>query len=565
MTLSILLAACGTPPPQSGTTQGVSDDAAMQTLEADPTLNPPMEDIPIEERDRGDHLVISLDSDPPLLNPFLDAGDANTSYICGHIIETLVDLDYDTLELKPLLATSWEVSDDHLSYTYHLDKRATFSDGHPVTAEDVRFSWEVINNPENDTASIRSYLQDITAVNILDDHTIQFIVSKPYFRHLSSIGSIGVLPKHLYGNDAFNTHPLNRAPVGSGPYVFERWDTGQRIVLTRNENYWGPKQPIEKRIWRVITDDNAALQALISGETDYYRMKPDAWHRNASTPEFKEKFNRFTPDAPIPGYLGSYNYIGWNIRKPQFADKRVRQALCMLFDRQLIIDTVWGGLGRRITSGIYFRAPEYNDSIEPWPFDPEAAAALLDEAGWIDSDQDGVRDKDGLKLEFELGYASGNPEYDRLGTVYQEELKRVGVTLILAPIEWASFIQQLQNRSFDACMPAWLMTPEPDPYQLWHSSQAENGSNYPGFINAESDQLIEDGRLQFDQAERVKLYHRQQEILHEEQPYLFLYSRPGLIAVSNRFRGVILHTGGLNPMNWWVPKELQKYPATGSN
>lgn len=562
--LPLFFAACSAPPASTNSLETTNDDA-LQTLEADPTLNPVMEDIPIEDRDMGGHFITSLDTEPPLLNPILDAGDANTQYICGQIIETLLDLDYDTLEMIELLASSWEVSDDHLSYTFHLNPKATFSDGHPVTAEDVKFSWEIIIKPENDTASIRNYLQDIENVNIIDEHTIQFIMRKPYFRHLMSLGGISVFPKHLYGNAPMNTHPLNRAPVGSGPYLFEKWSTGQQIVLTRNENYWGANQPIEKRIWRIITDDNAALQALISGKTDYYRMKPDAWHRNASTPEFKEKFNRFTPDSPVPGYLGKYNYIGWNMRKPQFKDKEVRQALCMLFDRQLILDTVWGGLGRRITSGVYHRAPEYNDKIEPWPFDPEAAAKLLDQAGWIDTDQDGIRDKNGVKLEFELGYGSGAPEYDRLGTVYQEELKRAGINMILAPLEWASFIQQLQDRSFDACMLAWLMTPQPDPYQLWHSSQIDSGSNYPGFVNAESDEIIDKGRLEFDQAKRVILYHRQQEILHEEQPYLFLYSRPGLIAISNRFRGVINRTGGFTPMDWWIPKELQRYPATGSN
>jgi len=247
------------------------------------------------------------------------------------------------------------------------------------------------------------------------------------------------------------------------------------------------------------------------------------------------------------------------MRRPQFQDKRVRQAMCMLFDRDLVIDEVWYGYGTKITSSVYHKMPEYNTDIEPWPFDPERAKQLLEEAGWIDRDGDGVREKDGMKFTFELSYGSGVPEYDQLGAVYQEELRRAGIRVTLNPIEWATFQQRVHERRFDACMLAWLTVPMPDPYQLWHSSQATDGSNYPGFIHPEADRILEQARKEFDHDKRIEMYHRFQEILHEEQPYLFLYARPGLVALDKRFQGVTVHKAGIDPLEWWVPVAMQRY------
>jgi peptide/nickel transport system substrate-binding protein len=552
-----LLNGCGAPPSE--------ESNIASTLKEDPYAkkvypsNIPQEWVPFDERDMGDHLILSMDAEPAHLNTILDTADASSNYIAGFIYETLLNVEPETLEMIPNLAKSWEISDDHLTYTFKLRDDVTFSDGVPLTAHDVKFTHELIDNPENDSASSRNYLQDIENIDVLDDHTIRYTMSKIYFRHLIVLGLNQVFPKHIFENGELNTHPNNRNPIGSGPYVFEKWDTGQRIVLSRNENYWGDKQPIAKRIWKVITNDNSAFLALVGGDTDTYRVKPDKWEREGSSPEFEEKFNKFTPDSPIPGYFSRYNYIGWNSRKPQFEDKRVRQALCMLFDRDLIIDEVWGGLATKITGPMFHKAPEYNQNVTAFPFDPAGAIALLEEAGWVDGDRDGIREKNGVKLEFELGFGANVPEYERLGTVYQEELKRAGINMLLAPLEWATFQERLHKRNFDACMLAWLTPIAQDPYQLWHSTQAANGSNYPGLQIEEVDTILETAREELDAEKRRTKYHRLHEILHEEQPYLFLYARPGLIAFDKRFSGVVEHNAGLDPLDWWVAAKVQKY------
>jgi peptide/nickel transport system substrate-binding protein len=559
LTLTLVLAACSGPPRPADDASSTPADAPDSPATTAASSNTPQEWIPIEQRDMGDWIFMSLDAEPAHLNQLLDTSDAEGANIMSFIFETMLDVDPETLDLIPYIAKSWEISDDKKTYTFHLRDDVHFSDGVPLTAHDIKFTNELINDPKNDTLSIRNYQQDIESVEVIDDYTIKYTMKRVYYRHLLVLGLTEIYPKHIYSGGDFNNHPHNRSPVGSGPYIFEKWDTGQQIVLTRNENYWKAKQPIEKRIWKVITDDNAAFQALERGDTDIYRVKPDDWTRKASRPEFEAKFNKFTPDSPIPGYFSRYNYIAWNTRKPQFEDKRVRQALCMLFDRQLVIDTVWAGLGTVITGPMYHKTLEYNQDITPWPFDPKRAAELLAEAGWADTDRDGILDKDGVKLEFELSYASGVQEYDRLSTVYQEELKRVGINMKINPLEWASFIERIHNRNFDACMLAWLTPIMQDPYQLWHSSQAEEGSNYPGFKNAEADDLLQTARESFERKDRIEKYHRLHEILHEEQPYLFLYARPGLIAFEKRIHGIVEHNAGVDPRDWWVPAAMQKY------
>jgi peptide/nickel transport system substrate-binding protein len=552
-----ILNGCGSPPPvESNISSAPKEDPYAKKVYPS---NISQKWVPFDERDMGDHLILSMDAEPAHLNPILDSGDANSAYLSSFVFETVLVVDPETLEMIPHIAKSWEISDDNLTYTFHLRDDVTFSDGVPLTAHDIKFTHDLIDNPENDTASIRNYLQDIETIEVIDDYTIRYTMSKVYFRHLIVLGLNQVFPKHIYEKGELNTHPNNRNPIGSGPYVFEKWDTGQRIVLSRNENYWGDKQPLEKRIWKIITNDNSAFLALSGGDTDTYRVKPDKWVREAATPEFEEKFNKFTPDSPIPGYFSRYNYIGWNSRKPQFADKRVRNALCMLFDRDLIIETVWEGLATKISGPLFHRAPEYNQDVKPLGFDPEGAIKLLEEAGWVDNDRDGIREKDGVKLEFELGFATGVQEYERLGTVYQEELKRAGINMLLAPLEFATFIERLNNRNFDACMLAWLTPIAQDPYQLWHSTQAEKGSNYPGLKIAEVDEILETAREELDRDARIKKYHRLHEILHEEQPYLFLYARPGLWAFDKRFSGIVEHNSGMDPLDWWVAKSVQKY------
>lgn len=538
--------------------EGVTE-TALGTVEGAPA---PLDTPPVE----GDWIVVHLDAEPATLNPHLEIADAFTQRVVdghgGNIFETLLVRNRDTLEIEPWIAERWEVAEDKLTYTFYLRQDVKFSDGQPVTAHDVLFTFETLRNPDNLTADKRSYLTDFESATVLDDYTIQFKVTKPYFLHLALFteGFLAILPKHIYSNGVFNEHPNNRAPVGSGPYKFARWDTGQQIVLVKRADYWGPKKPwVNELHFKVVTDNNAALQLARRQELDELRLSSEQWVRHATQPAITDYFQKYTLYSPVDGYASSFGWIGWNARKPMFADKRVRKAMTLLLDRETIGKTIYHGLVRTVSGPAFPESPAYDKNITPWPFDPEAAEALLDEAGWTDSNNDGVRDKDGVPFKYEWIFPSGSPEYEQLATVYKEELTAAGIDVTLRPLEWASFLESVNKRSFDACSMAWVSDVESDPYQIWHSTQAESGSNYVGFNVPEADRIIEEARLEFDPEKRGEMYRRFHAIIHEEQPYTFLYNSRRKVIISNRFQGVKPHPLGFDMRDWWVPRDQQKY------
>lgn len=542
---------CSGPKPSS---LPASTSSASTETAAPPEATPTSAPAETEQPASGDWLVARLSAEMPHLNP-LTSTDIYSRYVCDWVFEPLIKYDNQTLEPKAHVAERWEISPDHLVYTFYLRKDVKFTDGKPLTANDVKFTYDKMMDPTTDCAHARNMYLDVQKVEVPDDYTIRFVCNKPYFRHLIVLGLLRIMPKHIYEVGDFNNHPNNRSPIGSGPYVFEKWETGREVTLTRNENYWGKKPHILKRVYKIITDDNAAFQVFESGDLDVMEDIPrEAFMTRMATPDFLQKFNKFQYYSP------RYTYIGWNGAKPWFGDKRVRQAMTMLNDRQLMVDTILHGLGRVISGDQFIDSPEYNQSINPWPFDPEAAKKLLDEAGWKDTDNDGVRDKDGVSFKFELLYGVGRAETEQILTVYQEELKRAGVNMVLRPLEWATFLESVTKGDFDAYTAGWSLPLFPDPYSTWHSSQTmEGGYNRVGFRNAEADKLIEDARVEFDRQKRIALYHRLHEILHDEQAYTFLYTTQELVAADKRFHGIKIYPYGLDSEEWWVPQGLQKY------
>ena len=541
--LAVVLAACGSPAP--------SQPGATPQSAAPPPTAPENPGAPVD----GDWLVMHLPGEPGSLNP-LTTSEVPASMVLASIFESLLESDNETQAVKARVAESWEASPDHLTYTFKLFKNACFSDGTPLTAQDVKFTFDKLMEPATAAPHLRNYFQDIASCEAVDDYTVRYTCKKPYFKHLRMIGSLEILPKHIYSQGEFNQHPNNRSPIGSGPYVFESWNTGTDIVLARNEKYWSAKPHILKRVFKFITNANAACQVLERQEMDYmsFHISPELWVTRASTPEFQAKFNEYKY------YSAFYTYIVWNNRKPQFQDKMVRRALTMLLDRKLILETIYYGLGKQTVSDFFVESPEYDKTIEPWPFDPAQAKQLLDAAGWKDTDGDGVRDKDGVPFRFEIIIRSGSSEDEQVATVFQEELKRAGIAMTIRTLEWATLLERVDTRDFDAVRLGWAAPPvEEDPYQIWHSSQADKGSNYIGFKNEEADHIMEAARLEFDPDKRAEMYHRFDAILHEEQPYTFMFCISELEALDKRFAGVKVYKFGLDSREWWVPADRQRY------
>jgi peptide/nickel transport system substrate-binding protein len=306
----------------------------------------------------------------------------------------------------------------------------------------------------------------------------------------------------------------------------------------------------------VITNEVAELQALRSHDIDFMRPTSEQFSEVSKVQKFLEEFRCLSYWDPTTGY----SYIGWNEERPFFKDRRVRQVLTMLINRDSINEYLLKGLGHVISGPFYIYGHQGDPNIQPWPYDPQKAKQLLDEAGWVDHDGDGICDKDGVPFKFRFMTVSGTPFYERLAKLIKDEMAKVGIELTVDPYEWSVFQERLNTRSFDAVTLAWGGTVEEDPYQIWHSSQIGNrGSNYVGFKNAEADSLIEQARRTMDEDKRNELYPRLHRILHEEQPYTFMFTRPFLQLLDRRFENVKVHKLGLNPLEWYVPRDKQRY------
>lgn len=492
-------------------------------------------------------LVYHLNGEPYTLNPILSTESFGSS-VYSFIFDPLVDRDPETLEYIPKLAKSWEISGDHLQYTFHLRDDVLWHDGVRFTADDVIFSFERIQDPKVDAARYRVYYRDVSKVEKLDDRTVRFTYAYPYFKAFSVLGGLPIIPKHVFENGGdFNKDPFGRAPIGTGPYKFQEWNTGREVILTKNENYWGKKPEIESIDFRIITDSNVALQVLKKGEIDMSELAAIQWVKQTGSKNFEERFNKHKY------YLPNYYYIAWNPDRPFFTDPRVRRAMTMMVDRKKIIEKLYYGLAEIVTGDAYVFGPDYDKNIIPIPYDPAGAVSLIEESGWVDHDGDGIRDKDGVPFKFTF-MTSGSKASERLTNILREELKKIGIEMEITKFEWAVFGKNLNDRAFDATMLGWTGGIEYDPYQVWHSSQVDKGSNFIGFKNAEADKIIEETRREFDPKIRSEMYKKFHQILHDDQPYTFLYMLPSMIAVQKRFTNVNVYKLGVDINEWSVTR-----------
>ncbi len=505
----------------------------------------------------GDWLVRVLDAEPDTLNP-ITATDAYESQINEFIYESLVRRNPKTLEFEPQIAESWESSKDGLSHVFHLRKDVRFHDGHPLTADDIVFSYDRIQDPKVDSPSLKVYFVDVKEFVKLDDYTVKCVYKKPYFRAFEICGaSISVLPKHVFEKGDFNGHPNNRHPIGTGPLRFVRWNTGEVIELEPNPDYYDPARAFRfsKVVFRVITENSVALQVFKEGDIDIAGLSPEQWIRQTGSKRFERRGNKVLYDSR------SYSYIGWNLRRPKFQDKRVRQAMTRLIPREEIAQKLYYGMARVVCSDVFYLTDYYDKSLVCQKHDPQKAKELLAEAGWKDTDGDGVLDKNGEPLAFELASTAGNPVAEAMSTIIKEELAKAGVQMNIRMLDWAAFLKKVQDWDFDACMLGWSLSLDPDPYQLWHSSGADQkgSSNHVGYKNKEVDSIIEEYRESFDKQKRIELLKRFQEILYDEEPYTFLFSQKARVAYNKRIVNLHYYPGGTDVQEWYVPAGEEHY------
>ncbi len=530
----------------------------------------------------GGRLVRAFQADVGNMN-MLITNDAYVSQIWSQVTDSLAERDYNDRgdgEFKPMLAESWTISPDRRKVRVRLRKGILWHDfkdpvtgkewkNREVTAQDVKFYVDVIKNPAVDCAPLRVYYNDLERIDVLNDYEFEVVWSKPYFMMEDMTLSLMPLPRHLYhayegpfdGRRFNDEHARNRMLVGCGPYRFESWEKGKRILLRRFENYYGRSlgimPPLETLAYDIIQHPNTRLQSLLSKDLDMDSLTPDQWVNRTSSPEFGPK--GFLKKYSYPGF--SYFYIGLNLNNPLFQDKRVRQALSHLVNREKIRREIFFGLMDAVSGPFPKQSSAYDPSVQPYSFDPAAARRLLAEAGWKEG-LDGILRKDGRELAFTVVYPNTSVSFQKMLPVIKEDMKKAGVRMDLLGIEWSVLVQRLEKKQFEACLLGWTGTLKPDPYQLWHSSQADQpaSSNHIGFVNPKADELIEKIRQCFDPAERTRLYHEFHRLIHDEAPYLFLFSPSSLVVINDAYRNVRLFPGGIATRPLWLDAQRRSIP-----
>jgi len=399
--------------------------------------------------------------------------------------------------------------------TFTLRKGVRWHDGEAVTSADAAFTYRSILDPKYRSPRASSYWP-VKFVRTPDPHTFEVVYRIPYGECLESWG-MSLIPKHiLEGKDPqWWADEYNIAPVGTGPFRFEEWKRNEYVRLKANPDYFRGSPNLPAVVFRVLPDPFVNQAAFEARGFDTYTLATYQVERYKSQPQRFHVFQRWG--------LG-YVHIGWNLRKPMFADRRVRIALAHAIDVDRIVNSVYLG-NARPSNGTFPQQMWYaNKNLQPYAYDPDRARAMLAEAGWSDSDGDGWLDKDGKPFEFNLITNNGNTNRQLIQQLVQDDLKKVGIKVDTDLYEWAVFIgNYINTRQFDACILGWYLGYSHDLFQLWHSSQAEPpGLNQCGYVNPEVDRLLIEIRTTFNRDRIAKLCARLQKIIYRDQPYMFL-------------------------------------------
>ena len=520
----------------------------------------------------GDWLVrafgVGLETITPLVSH-----DAYSADVQGYVLETLIARNPDTLEWQGLIARSWEISEDGLTITFRLRDGVTFSDGKPLTADDVAFTFAFIMNETIAAPRHRAYLEKIASVEALAPLEVRFQYREPYFNALALAGGLEVMPRHFYEPYLEDPAAFNESKgllLGSGPYRLadpKAWTPDLGLIeLERNPRYWGPVSPsFERILWNVIENDSARLTTFRNRDIDAYGARPREYRGLQDDEALRAQSRNFEFMNAVAGY----SYIGWNQRRngeaTRFADRRVRQAMTWLTDRERIIDEIMLGYAEPAVSPFSPRSRQHDPAIEPRAFDPEKARALLAEAGYRDRDGDGVlEDEGGEPFRFELVYFQENEDTERMVLFLKDLYARAGVHLAPVPAEWPVMLDLLSERNYDAITLGWTSGVETDVYQMFHGSQIEDGGdNFVHFEHAEFDALVDRARATVREEERMPLWQAVERIFHEEQPYTFLMRRKTLSFVDRRLENLAVTKLGLNlslvPVEIFTPRAAQRY------
>ncbi len=505
---------------------------------------------------------------PKSFNYVLD-NNVISSAIFEGMFETLLSSDPVTLEEVPGLAERWEISEDKKQFTFHISPKAAWSDGTPVTADDVVYTLEAIQNPEHITGALKMFLKHVKSVEKLSERTVRFTVSQVHWKNLLACGGFPILPKHWWeAQENFNEISFE-FPVVSGPYRLGEIKEPSSLELVKREDYWNADSPRNQRLgnfgtieYRFYPTREVAYEAFKKGEFDQFPVYTSSrWMRETSGERFEKNWiikQRIHNYLPV-GFQG----FAMNLRKAPFDDVRVRKALAHLLDRERMNQSLM--FSQYDLTASYFPdiwSPEHPRPYDPVAFDPAKAKQLLNEAGWKANATTGKLEKDGKPLE--IKFLSRSPSSNKFLLIFQEALQDVGIDFEIEQRDWASWLKRMDSFEFDMTWASWGGSTRKDPETMWHSDSADvtGSSNITGFANETVDTLIEASRTEFDLEKRNQAIREIDSYLVEASPYILLWhSGNTRLLYWNRF-GTPEHVLGKygredSATSYWWNDELQ--------
>lgn len=507
----------------------------------------------VKQNSEADRIIFGNIGEASNLIPWLTA-DSASHEIADLIYIAPLRMSGD-LEPELWAAEKLEEEDDGKLLRFTLRKGILWEDGTELTAADVEYTWKVVTDPKTASPYADDYLQ-VESFKVIDRYSFE-VRYKQYFARAISSWMSAILPKHLLEGQDLRSSSFARKPIGAGPYRLKVWEAGDKIVLEASQTYFLGKPQIEQIVFRTVPDLATMFMETSAGNLDFMGLTPEQYRLQAKGKIWEDNFAKYR-------YLGSnYVFLGFNMLHPFFQDLRVRHAISCAIDRRDIINGVLLGEGVAAFGPYKPGTWAYHKELQPIKYDPDRAKQLLAEAGFSDSNGDGILDRDGKDFAFTILTNQGNEQRILAAVVMQSQLKKLGIAVQIRTVEWAAFIHEFVNKgNFDAVILGWTISNDPDLYQVWHSSQAfAGGLNFTRYKNQELDRLLEEARISNKREIRQELYAKVQEILHKEQPYCFLFVPYSLPVVQKRFQGIRPATAGImyNFEQWWVKQGEARY------
>jgi peptide/nickel transport system substrate-binding protein len=540
--MGALLAACGTPEP-TATPKAEEPTATLEPIKDTPVPAAAEPTKAAEGVPQGGTAVLMGHQEISGLGPDDTGPTVHWVMICN-IHNGVVELDHNDV-LHPVLAESYEVAEDGLTYTFNLRKGVKFHDGTEFTAKDVQYTYDFYRDPDNATSIAGSFL-GVDHIETPDDYTVVVHMAEVNAAFLTSMAYVPIVHSEYHkevGEDVYKT-----APIGTGAFKLKEWRPAEYTELEAFDDHFRGRPNIDILREDIVPEPSVRTIAIETGDA-----------HSAVWPLLVEDNLRLAKDPNFKVYRtsgSSIKHFPLNTSLPQLSDKRVRQAMMYALDRQQIIDDIWGGAAVVAHSNL---SPKYefyyNPDVKKYDYDPEKAKALLDEAGWVDEDGDGVREKDGTKLSFTVTVITGDQARRPIAEVAQQYLAAVGIEMSIEEAPVASILQALREGTMDASLFNWTYGwLDPDPYGTLHS---EGGNNFAQFSNPRMDELIEKGVQEVDPAKRQPIYYEIQEIFAEEVPVLYIMVDDWYNVFSGQIKGLpdeILDSDGVycSANTWWI-------------